>query len=145
MEQTPFIGVPAPLAEPRAGPRVHLLMLLTIIYMAAVTYWLWQIDWSFDFKFHLLFVMPALVGLYVAWIKIELSIRDDVARCVAGKPTRNGIPHHGVFFVKACAPAPQPGRHVLALSSSASAMDFKTAFSSSALTAFSPTRWSSWR
>lgn len=102
MEQTPFVGVQTRWLN-YALKMTHLLLLLTIIYLIPLTFWLWHIGWAFDFKFCLLGMIPVSITIYAVWIKVERSIRDDLARCAAGEPIRNGIPHHGVFFVKASA------------------------------------------
>jgi len=102
MEQTPFVGVQTRWLN-HALKAIHLLMLLTVVCLGLVTGWLWHVGWSFDFNLYLFGIFPASVAVYAVWIRVESSIRADVARCAAGKPVRNGIPHHGVFFVKGCA------------------------------------------
>lgn len=47
-------------------------------------------------------LIPMAVVLYMVWRWIERSILKDVARCLAGQPVMNGIPHHGIIFVKSC-------------------------------------------
>jgi MFS family permease len=82
---------------------VNLLMLLSILYLIPLTGWLWHIGWISDFKWHLMVIIPISIALYYVWLMVERSIRADVKRCAAGEKTLNGIPHHGVFFLKACA------------------------------------------
>lgn len=101
-EQTPFVGCQTRWLKYTLGA-IHLLMLLSIVYLIPLAYWLWRINWSFDFKWHMLAIIPIAVALYAAWIFVERAIKADVALYIAAKPTRDGIPHHGVFFVKACA------------------------------------------
>jgi len=102
MEQAPFVGVQTRWLNYSLG-LVRLLMLLSIVYLIPLTAWLWHIGWGFDFKWHLLAVIPVSIMLYFVWIRVERSIKTDVALCAAGKAARNGIPHHGVFFMEACA------------------------------------------
>ena len=101
-DQSPFVGVQIRWLNYALG-LTHMLMLLSIVYLIPLSYWLWHIGWSFDFKWHMLAIIPISVILYVVWIFVERAIKADVARHIAEEPTRDGIPHHGVFFVKACA------------------------------------------
>lgn len=69
------------------------------IFPATVSIWLWNIGWMFEFKLYLILTLIALL-LYAMWFKVERSIKADVALCIAGRPTKDGIPHHGILFVK---------------------------------------------
>ena len=102
MEQTSFVGVQTRWLN-CALWMTHLSLLFSILYLLPLGVWLWRLGWTSAFDWHLLAILPVSVALYAAWIKVERGIRADVARCAAGKRMRNGIPHHGVFFVKACA------------------------------------------
>lgn len=100
-EHTPFVGTQTRWLN-YALRMIHGLMLATIIYLSSVTFWLWHIGWNSEFRVYLMGLIPAAVVIYAIWIKVERSIRADVARCIAGEPIKDGIPHHGIFFVKAC-------------------------------------------
>ena len=102
MEQTPYVSTQTRWLN-YALVLVRLLMLLSIAYLVPLTYWLWHIGWSFDFKWHLCAIIPVSIVICGVWFYIERSIRADIARCLAGETPRDGIPHHGVFFLKACA------------------------------------------
>ncbi len=78
-------------------------LLLSFLYLIPLTYWLWHEGWSSDFKWHLFAIIPAALTLYVVWIVVERNIKADIVRCKSGTVPLNGIPHHGVLFVKACA------------------------------------------
>ena len=101
-EQSPFTGCQTRWLNCALG-MIHLLMLLSVVYLIPLAYWLWRINWNFGFKWHVLAIIPVSAALYVVWILLERAIKADVRRCAAGESTRDGIPHHGVFFVKACA------------------------------------------
>ncbi|MEI8196348.1 MAG: hypothetical protein WCI73_10600, partial [Phycisphaerae bacterium] len=102
MEQAPFVGTQTRWLF-RALRMLHTLMLLTPIYFVPVALWLWHLGWTTEFRIYVMVLIPAAIAVYVIWVRLERSIRADVARCAAGEPTRDGIPHHGVLFVKACA------------------------------------------
>ena len=102
MEKAPFVGTQV-LWLNRALSLVHLLILGSILYLLPLLYWLYRIGWSVDFFWHLAVILPIAVVLYAAWIKVECAIKADVNRRLSGTMPRNGIPHHGVFFIKACA------------------------------------------
>lgn len=102
MEQVPYVSIQTRWLN-YALVVVRLLMLLSIIYLIPLSYWLWHIGWSFDFKWHLLAIIPLAIVNYLVWFFVERAIRADVARSLAGETPRDGIPHHGVFFLKACA------------------------------------------
>jgi MFS family permease len=102
MEQAPYVSIQTRWLN-YALVVVRLLMLLSIIYLIPLSYWLWHIGWSFDFKWHLLAIIPLAIVNYLVWFFVERAIRADVARALAGETPRDGIPHHGVFFLKACA------------------------------------------
>ncbi|HSI07825.1 MAG TPA: MFS transporter [Rariglobus sp.] len=101
IEQTPFVGVQTRWLN-YALKMVNTLLVVTIIYLASMAYWLWHISWVSEATVYLLTIIPISIVVYVAWLKVERSIKADVARCAAGEPIKNGIPHHGIFFVKAC-------------------------------------------
>lgn len=102
MEQSPFVGTQRRWLN-YALAAVRLTMQLSIIYLIPLTFWLWHIGWSFDAGIYLFVIAPLAVLLYLIWGKIERGIKADVKRCAAGEPMLDGIPHHGVFFMKACA------------------------------------------
>ena len=102
MEQAPFVGTQTRWLN-YALIMIHLLMACSVVYLAPLTYWLWRIGWQADFQWHLMGIIPLAIAVYAGWIVIERSIRADMARGLAGQPLRNGIPHHGVFFLKSCA------------------------------------------
>jgi hypothetical protein len=74
-----------------------------IVYASSLACWLWHIGWEREFHWYLLLFIPLSIVIYAVWSRVERSIKADVKRCEAGEPMLNGIPHHGVFFVKACA------------------------------------------
>ena len=78
-------------------------MALSVVYLIPLTLWLWHAGWTFDFLWHLWAVIPVSVVIYFAWVSVERSIRADVVRCLSGDTPQDGLPHHGVFFLKACA------------------------------------------
>ncbi|MFA6100658.1 MAG: MFS transporter [Victivallaceae bacterium] len=102
MEQAPYVSIQTRWLS-YALVVFRLLMLLSIVYLIPLTYWLWHIGWSFDFKWHLFAIIPVSMVIYGVWSFIERAIRADVARCLAGEKPLDGIPHHGVFLLKACA------------------------------------------
>ena len=102
MEQAPYVSTQTRWLN-YALVVVRLLMLLSVVYLIPLTYWLWHIGWIFDFKWHLCAIIPVSIVICGGWFYIERSIRADVARCLAGEKPRDGIPHHGVFLLKACA------------------------------------------
>ena len=102
MEQSPFVSTQTRWLN-YALSLVHWLMLLSVIYLIPLTYWLWHIGWILDFKWHVFAIIPASIAIYAVWLSIERSIRADVARCLDRQPPLDGIPHHGVFFIKSCA------------------------------------------
>jgi MFS family permease len=79
------------------------VMLLSILYLIPLSYWLWQMGWRIDFQWHVAVILPVSVALLVWWLAVERGLKSDMARCRAGKIPRNGIPHHGVLFIKSCA------------------------------------------
>lgn len=101
MDQTPFVGVQTRWLN-YALRMVHILFLVTILYLAAVAVWLRHIGWDSESTVYWLGIVPISVVIYAAWIRVERAIRADVARCAEGLPVKDGIPHHGIFFVKAC-------------------------------------------
>jgi len=101
MERPHFVGVQSRWLY-RALRLIHLMFLFTIFYLVPVTFWLSMNGWTTECKLNLLAIIPGSIVVYMAWLRVERSIRADVARCEAGKPMQAGIPHHGIFFVKAC-------------------------------------------
>jgi len=101
MEQTPFVGVQTRWLS-YALRMINALFLITIVYLGSVAFWLRHIGWDSESTVYLLVMVPLSIVIYAAWLRVERSIRADVARCAAGEPITNGIPHHGIFFVKAC-------------------------------------------
>ncbi|MDF3059320.1 MAG: transporter [Rariglobus sp.] len=79
----------------------NVMMFSTLAFMIWVAYWLWHIDWTTAFQVYLFALIPVSVLLYLWWVKVERAIKADVVRCAAGEPVKDGIPHHGIFFVKA--------------------------------------------
>lgn len=102
MEKAPFVGTQV-LWLNRALGLIHLLMLCSILYLFPLLYWLHHIGWGVDLQWHLSVILPVSVILYVAWVKVERGIKADVGRSLSGTTPRNGIPHHGVLLIKACA------------------------------------------
>ena len=82
---------------------VHAVMLLSVIYLIPLTYWLWKHGWTLDFEWHLYAIIPGSIVIYLTWLFMERALRKDMARCKAGEMPLSGIPHHGIFFLKACA------------------------------------------
>jgi len=81
---------------------IHLMMLGTLVFMGGVAIWLWSHGWSDSFAIYLFGLIPVSVALYCWWIRLERGLRADVSARLAGQATGDGIPHHGVMFVKAC-------------------------------------------
>ena len=102
MEQTPYVSVQTRWLN-YALILVHLSMAMSVIYLIPLGGWLWFRGWTRDFMWYAFLILPLSTIIYFIWFKVERSLRRDVARCLAGEPIRNGIPHHGVFFLKACA------------------------------------------
>ena len=100
LEQTPFVGTQTRWLN-YALILIHLVMAVSVIYLVPLTYWLWRIGWTADFQWHLLAIIPTAIVLYLVWVYMEHTLRADVTRCLAGQKPLNGIPHHGVFFLKA--------------------------------------------
>jgi hypothetical protein len=102
MDQPPFIGTQSRWVK-HALNAIHLLLLATIAYIGVVTWWLWHFQWDFEFHLYLFVILPALAAVYAWWLWVDRAIRADIVRCQKNEPMRSGIPHHGIFFVKACA------------------------------------------
>jgi len=102
MEQSPFVGTQTKWLN-YALLLVRTLMILSVIYLAPLAYWLWSIGWNGCFRWYLMAMTPAAIALCFVWSMLERNIRSNVERIQAGLPPSNGIPHHGVFFLKACA------------------------------------------
>jgi MFS family permease len=100
MERPQFVGTQVRWLNHALG-LTNVVMFSTLAFMIWVTYWLWHIDWSTAFHVYLFALIPVSVLLYLWWVRIERGIKADVALCAEGKPTKDGIPHHGIFFVKA--------------------------------------------
>lgn len=99
MERPTFVGTQTRWLN-LALSLLHLRFQIGIVILIAVTIWLWHLGWAFECRLYLAMI-PAAIALYAVWVAIERSIRADVARCAAGEPTKDGIPHHGILFVKA--------------------------------------------
>ena len=99
-DQTPYAGTQT-LWLRRALRLINLLFLLTVVCLAGTTWLLWHIGWAFEFRLYLLGILPVASLLYVLWTKVERGILSDVARCAAGEAVKEGIPHHGILYVKA--------------------------------------------
>ena len=100
VEQAPFVGTQSRWLG-RALRMINALYFLTIIFLAAVTWMMWHIGWVFEFRLYLVGIVPLSIILYAVWVKVENDIMADVARCAAGETPGDGIPHHGVLYVKA--------------------------------------------
>ena len=101
MERPFFVGTQVRWLNHALG-MTNIVMFSTLAFMIGVAWWLWHIDWTTAFHVYLFGLIPVSVLLYLWWLKVERAIKADVARCAAGQPTKDGIPHHGIFFVKAC-------------------------------------------
>lgn len=101
-EQSPFVGPQTKWLRIDMWI-IHAVMLLSILYLVPLCYWLWELGWSLDLKWHLLAIIPASIILYGLWILTERSINADMARCKAGETPHNGILHHGILFLKSLA------------------------------------------
>ena len=82
---------------------IHAVMLISVVYLIPLCFWLGRKGWTLDLSWHLFAIIPGAVVLYGFWLFIERSLKADMARCKAGETPRNGIPHHGVLFLKSCA------------------------------------------
>lgn len=100
MEQAPYVGTQTRWLN-YSLLMVRWLMALSVLYLIPLTLWLWHLGWTFDFLWHLWAVIPVSLVIYFGWISVEHSIRADVARCLAGETPQDGLPHHGVLFLKA--------------------------------------------
>lgn len=101
-EHTPYIGPQSKWLRVDMNI-IHAVMLVSVIYLVPLCFWLWSKGWKFDLAWHLLGIIPVSVGLYGFWLFIERSLKADIARCKAGEKPYDGIPHHGVLFLKSCA------------------------------------------
>ena len=101
-EQTPYVGPQSKWLKINLII-IHTAMLLSIVYLIPLTFWLWQKGWILDFKWHLLAIIPLSVVLYGCWLFVERALRVDIDHCKAGGTPRDGIPHHGILFLKSCA------------------------------------------
>lgn len=101
MEQSPFVGTQVRWLK-YALNMVHALMGLSVAYQLGIAACLWYLGWHSYLAWHFFALIPVSLVLYVLWIRTERSIRADVVRCKAGQKPLDGIPHHGVFFLKAC-------------------------------------------
>lgn len=101
MERPMFVGTQVCWLN-RALGMINVMMFSTVAFMAGVACWLWHIDWGTPLQVYLFALIPVSILLYVWWLRVEYAIKADVVRCAAGEPVKDGIPHHGIFFVKAC-------------------------------------------
>lgn len=51
------------------------------------------------FHWYLLLFVPLMSAVFFLWLMQIRSLRKDIAARMAGRPTRYGIPHHGVLMV----------------------------------------------
>jgi len=82
---------------------IRAVMLISILYLIPLSYWLWKMGWTHDLNWHLFAIIPGSIILYAWWHSVERSLKADMARCKAGESPHNGIPHHGILFLKSCA------------------------------------------
>ena len=100
MERPVFVGTQVRWLD-HALSMTYVMMFSTVAFMIWVAYWLWHIGWAAEFRVYLFTMIPVSIMLYLWWVRVERAIKADVVRCVKGEPTKDGIPHHGIFFVKA--------------------------------------------
>lgn len=100
MERPLFVGTQVRWLNHALG-MTNIVMFSTVAFMVGVTFWLWHLGWNDSFSIYLFALIPVSVLLYVWWLRVERAIRADVRRCRAGERPLDGIPHHGIFFVKA--------------------------------------------
>lgn len=98
-DQTPFLGTQTVWLR-RALRLLNFLFLLTAVCLAGTSWLLWHIGWNSEFRIFLLGIFPASLVLYAFWTKVERDILAGVGRCAAGQAVKDGIPHHGILFVK---------------------------------------------
>jgi hypothetical protein len=101
MERPLFVGTQVRWLNHALG-LTNIMMFSTLAFMIWVAYWLWHIGWGPAFQVYLFALIPVSLLLYLWWVRIERTIKGDLIRSETGEPTRDGIPHHGIFFVKAC-------------------------------------------
>lgn len=101
IERPSFVGTQSRWLD-YAMKMFHSVFALTFLSMLPVTYWLWKIGWKAQGEIYLYVLVPVALVLYWMWRRVESALRADIARHRRGEATRNGIPHHGILFVKAC-------------------------------------------
>lgn len=101
MERPEFVGTQVRWLH-RALRSANFVMAGTLIFMIGVAYWLFRIDWTTAFRVYAFVLVPVSVILYYWWLRVERAIRADVTLCQAGVEPKDGVPHHGILFVKAC-------------------------------------------
>lgn len=99
---TPFVGPQSNWLKVDLA-LIHSVMALSVVYLAPLSYVLWKRGWIFDLEWHLFIVIPLAVTIYLWWLHIERSLKADIVRCQMGEAPRNGIPHHGILFLKSLA------------------------------------------
>jgi len=75
------------------------IMLLSIVGIIPLMWWMDMEHMTTAFYWHGAILLPASIGGWFLWKVIEIRIRRDMKRCLAGEPLHNGLPHHGIPMV----------------------------------------------
>ncbi|MFZ4775380.1 MAG: MFS transporter, partial [Terrimicrobiaceae bacterium] len=73
-------------------------MAVSVLGLPALMWWMRHQEAPVAFRWFLMLILPLSLAVCVCWAIVERNIRRDMANCKAGKPLRNGIPHHGVLM-----------------------------------------------
>ncbi len=77
------------------------VMVLSVVATPVLMWWMQMHGALFACKWYGLIVLPLSVLACVAWFSLKRSILRDITAARAGKPLRNGIPHHGLVLLVA--------------------------------------------
>ena len=76
-------------------------MVLSVVATPVLMWWMGAHETLFACKWYGLLVLPLTILACVAWFFLRKSICQDMTAARAGKPLRNGIPHHGIVLLVA--------------------------------------------
>jgi hypothetical protein len=74
------------------------IMTLSLLGLPALMWWMHHERATQALWWFAALIAPLSLAVWVFWAMVEKGIRRDMANCTAGKPLRNGIPHHGVLM-----------------------------------------------
>jgi len=81
---------------------ISAVMVCDAVLILSVSAWLWVHGWSDALRVYLLALIPFSALLVFCWFRLRRRILLSVDDSLAGRTPRDGIPHHGVLFVKSC-------------------------------------------